>query len=84
VTLADLFAECEERTGEAHAVWRSQGLEPPGVSGPLAFLQLRSVRLLSEVVEGVADEPASNAVDAMGRGSARFEPEAGEPPLPSR
>ena len=81
--LADMYAECEERTGDAEAVWRSQGLQQPGPATPAAVLHSRSVRLLSEVIEGVADQPLPNTMSEAPGATADQEPPADEPSLPS-
>lgn len=49
-TLQQLFALCEERTGDAEEIWRSQGLNVPLESEPMDLLRLRSIELLGRVV----------------------------------
>lgn len=52
-SLAALHAECDQRTGEADAIWATQGVEGPLDGGPTAVLANRSRVLLGRVVDGL-------------------------------
>ncbi|MGT2462293.1 DUF262 domain-containing protein [Sinomonas atrocyanea] len=49
-TVADLFNVCQDSTGEAEAIWLSQGLRKPSDESPMDLLRQRSEELLNRVM----------------------------------
>lgn len=55
-SLQELFAVCEERTGDAHEIWGSQGLEESLDVAPASLLRNRSFALLGRRVRELGRE----------------------------
>lgn len=62
-TLKELHAECDGRTGEADAIWATQGLDGELGEGSTAVLTQRSRALLGRVVDGLEPPSAVEATD---------------------